>query len=139
VARPEVDATRLLYYGESLGGAVALKLAIEAPPRGLILQSSFTSIRAMGRAVYPFIPPSFVPDAYPSLERVGRLQAPLLVLHGEEDEIVPFAHGRALHQAAPGPKRLRAFPGVGHNDLLARQGAAWEVEIADWVRSLPPA
>jgi len=139
LARPDVDPAKLLYYGESLGGAVALALAVEAPPRGLVLQSTFTGIRAMGRAVYPFIPGALVPDAYPSLERIRDLRAPLLVLHGEADETVPMGHGRALFEAAPEPRRFQSFPGVGHNDLLARRGDAWESVVRDWVRSLPPA
>jgi len=139
LALPGVDPERLVYYGESLGGAVALELAIEAAPRGLVLQSTFTSIRAMGRAVYPFIPGLLVPDAYPSLARIRRLRAPLLLVHGENDEIVPLAHGRALFEAAPEPKRFLALAGVGHNDLVARRGDAWEAEIVDWVRSLATA
>jgi fermentation-respiration switch protein FrsA (DUF1100 family) len=134
---PGVESSRLLYYGESLGGAIALELALEEPPRGLVLQSSFTSIRAMGRALYPVIPATLVPDAYPSLERIPRLRAPLLLLHGEEDEIVPLAQGRALFEAAPEPKQLRVFAGVGHNDLLARRGDDWQAAIAEWVRALP--
>jgi uncharacterized protein len=65
VRRPSVDRNRVFYLGESLGGAVALALAVERPPRGLILQSTFTSIRDAARAHYPFIPTVLIPDAYP--------------------------------------------------------------------------
>lgn len=131
-----VDGTRVFYVGESLGGAVAIALAVEAPPRGLVLLSTFTSVRAMGRVHYPFIPTPLVPDAYPSLRRIGELECPLLVMHGEQDEIVPVEHGRALFEAAAGPKRLHLFAGAGHNDLLSRAGREWAETIAAWVREV---
>jgi len=140
LARQEgVDPRRVLYLGESLGGAVALALAREAPPRALILLSTFTSVRDMGRVHYPFIPAPAVPDAYPSLERIRELGCPLLVLHGDRDEIVPVDQGKALFAAAPEPKRLHVFPGAGHNDLLERAGHEWATTIAQWVRDLPGA
>ena len=135
--RPAVDASRIVYFGESLGGAVALALAIESPPAGLILQSTFTSIRDMARVHYPQIPPALVPDAYPSLRLVGQLRSPLLVLHGARDEIVPLLHGEALFEAAPNPKHMRVVPGVGHNDLIASAGPAWARAIASWASALP--
>jgi hypothetical protein len=134
--QPEVDASRILYLGESLGGAVALELAQEHRPAGLVLLSAFTSVRAMGRAHYPFIPAALVPDAYPSMRRIRDLRAPLLVLHGERDEIAPLSHGRALFEAAPHPKRMKVFPGVGHNDLMPLAGAAVAEEIASWARGV---
>jgi len=136
VERPGVDFDRVFYLGESLGGAVALALAIECQPRGLILQSTFTSIRDAARAHYPFIPTALVPDAYPSLRLISSLRAPLLVLHGDRDDIVPLAHGRALFEAASEPKRIRVFAGLGHNDLVARAGNEYADEIAHWATSL---
>ena len=138
LGQPGVDASRVLYLGESLGGAVALALALEAPPAGLVLQSTFTSIRDMARRHYPFIPPSVVPDAYPSLRRIGDLRAPVLLIHGERDEIVPAMHGDELFAAAPDPKRLARLPGVGHNDLIAVAGEQWSREIANWAASVVP-
>jgi fermentation-respiration switch protein FrsA (DUF1100 family) len=60
----------------------------------------------------------------------------LLVLHGDRDEIVPVAHGRALLEAATVPKRMRVFSGLGHNDLAARAGRDYADEISDWAASL---
>ena len=128
--RPE----RVVYLGESLGGAVALDLALAVPPRGLVLRSAWTSIRALGRLHYPLVPPLLVPNAYPSLERIGSLRCPLLVVHGERDDIVPFSHAEALLSAAPGPKRLERIPGAGHNDLVLFGGYARAV--AEWVSTL---
>ena len=132
--QPDVDASRVLYLGESLGGAVALELALAHPPAGLVLLSAFTSVRAMGRVHYALIPTALVPDAYPSLRLIGELRAPLLVLHGEDDAIVPVEHGRALLDAAPDPKRMRIVPGAGHNDLVSLAGGLLAEEIAAWAR-----
>ncbi len=113
--------------GNSLGGAVALRLALESPPRGLILQSAFTSVRDMARVHYPFVPRALVPDAYPSLARIGGLRAPLLVLHGAGDEIVPLMYGEALFEAARCEKQFVVLPGAGHNDP---PGDEWAGAIA---------
>ena len=136
VSRPGVDPDRVLYLGESLGGAVALELALAHPPAGLVLLSAFTSVSDMARLHYRAIPPPLVPDAYPSLRRIAGLRAPLLVLHGEDDTIVPVEHGRALFDAAPGPKRLRVVRGAGHNDIVSLAGARLAEEIARWVDEL---
>jgi fermentation-respiration switch protein FrsA (DUF1100 family) len=106
---------------------------------GLVLQSVFTSVRDMGRLHYPFIPSAVVPDAYPNIRRIAGLRAPVLVIHGDRDEIVPVAHGRALFEAAPGPKRIEIVRGAGHNDLLDAMGASYGATIAEWARTLAPA
>jgi fermentation-respiration switch protein FrsA (DUF1100 family) len=133
--QPECDRGGVIYLGESLGGAIALELALRAPPRGLILQSTFTSVGAMARAHYPLIPSGLVPDAYPSIRRVRQLRAPLLVLHGDRDELVPLSQGQELFEAAPQPKRMHVFRGLGHNDLVAAGGEYPRV-IHDWVRDV---
>ncbi len=131
--RDGVDPSRILYLGESLGGAVALHLAIESPPAGVVLQSAFTNVRDMAHAVYPFIPRAIVPDAYPSLKIIAKLTVPLLVLHGRHDDIVPLAHGRALYAAAPSAcKRMEIFEQAGHNDLLVLAGSEWIKAISLW-------
>ena len=127
-----VDSARVLYLGESLGGAIALALAVDLPPAGLILQSTFTSVRDMARLHYPFIPRALVPDAYPSLRIIPRLRAPLLVLHGSDDPVVPLMDGEALYEAAPDPKHIEVFAGAGHNDLTGRR---WIQAITDWAMS----
>lgn len=130
--RPGVDPRRVFYLGESLGAAVALELALRSPPAGLILQSPFTSVRDMARAVYRVIPRRIVPDAYPSLRIIRDLRSPLLVLHGEGDDVVPVEQGRALQAAAPEPKRIEIFAGARHNDLLLLAGERWAATISSW-------
>lgn len=138
--QPNVDPARVFYLGESLGGAVALDLALERPPAGLVLLSAFTSVRELGRLHYPFLPTSLIPDAYPTVRRIHELRAPLLVLHGDRDEIVPLSQGRALFDAAPGPKHMHVFTGLGHNDLVSLAGSELARVIASWVCELqqPP-
>jgi pimeloyl-ACP methyl ester carboxylesterase len=139
-AQPEADPARVIYLGESLGGAIALHLALERPPAGLILQSTFTSIRALARHHDPLIPSLLIPDWYPSLNTVARLTAPLLVLHGDRDDIAPLSHAQALYNAAPPPKRIHVFAGRGHNDLAAMSGTEYASLIAQWASDLrnPP-
>jgi hypothetical protein len=132
LARAGVDPARIIYIGESLGGAVAMDLALEHPPLGLVLQSTFTSVRDMARLHYPFVPAFAVPNAYPTLNRIRRLRSPLLVIHGEHDEIVPVSHGRALFDAANEPKTLRLIRGAGHNNLVDLAGADFAGLIAGW-------
>jgi uncharacterized protein len=134
LAQPGIDAAAVLYLGESLGGAVATELALAEPPAGLVLQSTFTSVREMARLHYPVVPSALVPDAYPTLERISRVRCPVLILHGDRDDIVPVGHGRALFAAAVGNKRLEVVRGAGHNDFVAAAGAAYGGTIAAWAR-----
>jgi pimeloyl-ACP methyl ester carboxylesterase len=136
--QPGVDPARVFYLGESLGGAIAVNLALERPPAGLVLLSTFTGVRELGHLHYPFVPASLIPDAYPTLRRIPRMRAPLLVLHGDRDEIVPLAQARALFAAAPEPKLMHVFAGIGHNDLIELAGAEFARVIASWASRLPP-
>jgi uncharacterized protein len=134
--QPNVDAARVFYLGESLGGAVAADLALKCPPTGLVLVSAFTSVRELGSVHYPLLPGSLIPDAYPTVRRIRELSAPLLVLHGDSDEIVPLSQGRALFAAASEPKRMHVLVGVGHNDLVEFAGPEFAREIASWASRL---
>jgi fermentation-respiration switch protein FrsA (DUF1100 family) len=138
-ARIGSTGARALYLGESLGGTVALALALAQPPAGLTQQSTFTSVRTMARLHQPFLPSALVPNAYPTLRLIRRLRAPLLVLHGDRDRIVPLADGRALFDAAPGGKRMEVLPGAAHNDVIERAGSRRIQAIATWARGLSPA
>jgi len=111
-------AERILLLGESLGGAVATELAVRHPPGGLILQSTFTSIPDMARALMPWVPQRWIRTRYDTLAKAPGLRCPLLVLHGRDDTLVPFAHAERLFAAAPEPKWLRELEG-DHNDALA--------------------
>jgi hypothetical protein len=129
----QVDPGRIVYMGESLGGAVALELALAEPPLACVLQSTFTSLRDVAREHYPWALSALAGEAFPSLDRIARLRAPALIVHGDMDDIVPVAHGHALFAAAPGPRRLRIVPGAGHNDLVDTMGSAYGTEVAAWL------
>jgi uncharacterized protein len=134
-ARPEVDPARLVYFGESIGAAVALRLATERPPAALVLRSPFASLAEVGRRYYPWLPVSLLlADRYDSLGQVGRLAAPLLVVAGERDRIVPAAHSRRLFDAAPEPKRFVLLPGADHNDLELLAGPRLLEELLAFLR-----
>jgi len=137
-ARPEVDPARLVYFGESLGAAVALRLAVERPPAALVLRSPFASLAEVGRLHYPWLPVSLLlADRYDSVGRVGGLAAPLLVVAGERDRIIPAAHSRRLFDAAPEPKRFVLLPGADHNDLDLLAGPRLLAELLAFLRDVP--
>lgn len=106
----------LVYFGESLGGAVAVEAAGRILPGALVLESTFTSIPDMAKRLYPWLPVSrLLRIRYDSLGRIGGLSCPMAVLHSPKDEIVPFEMGRRLFEKAPGPKVFLELKG-GHND-----------------------
>jgi len=130
---------RIVIFGESLGSAVALELALGSPARALVLESPFTSIPEMARAVYPFLPVwPLVRTRYDNLGKIGRLRLPLLVLHGDRDDVVPFSQGRRVFEAAPEPKRFFAIPGATHNDTYFVGGEAYWRAIADFLEGTKP-
>src|SRR6266511_1680483 len=136
-ARSDVDSARLVYLGESLGAAVALRLAVERPPAALVLRSPWASLAEVGRYLYPWLPVSpLLADRYDSLGRVGRLAAPLLVVAGDRDRIVPAAHSRRLFDAAPEPKRFVLLPGADHNDLDLLAGPRLLAELLAFLRDV---
>ncbi|WP_232065497.1 alpha/beta hydrolase [Mycobacterium shinjukuense] len=115
--RADVDPERIAYFGESLGAAVAVGLAVQRPPAALVLRSPFTSLAEVGAVHYPWLPLRWLLlDRYPSVERIASVHAPVLVIAGGRDDIVPAALSERLVEAAAEPKRYVMVPGVGHND-----------------------
>lgn len=113
------ERPRIVLYGESLGSGVAVPLAADEPVGGLILDAPFTSAADVARTVYWFLPVALLMrDQYRSLDRIGALRAPLLVIHGARDGVVPAELGRRLYEAAPEPKRFVAVPDGSHVDNL---------------------
>jgi fermentation-respiration switch protein FrsA (DUF1100 family) len=123
--RDDVQSDRILYFGESLGAAVAIELATDHPPALLVVRSPFTSLADVARLHYPFLPARWLlTDRYPSIERVPRLDCPLLVIAGDTDQVVPFEQSRRLFETAPHlPRRWVALTGVGHNDREMLDGS----------------
>jgi uncharacterized protein len=121
--REGVTPNRLVLYGESLGSGVAVQLAAQHEIAALILEAPPTSVAEVAQCHFPYIPAArLVADRFDSLSRIGMVKAPILVLHGERDRIVPIRFGRALFNAAPEPKEGWFAPEAGHEDL-ARYGS----------------
>jgi fermentation-respiration switch protein FrsA (DUF1100 family) len=114
-----VDARDIIYYGESLGSGVATFLASMEEPHALILEAAFTSIPAVARLQYPWLPTRLATrDRFTSIRRIKNVRCPLLVLHGEMDSLIPVEQGRALYAAAPSvAKRIWTAPAGLHADL----------------------
>jgi len=136
--RTRAGGAPVAYVGESLGAAVAVTLAAERPPLALVLRSPFTSLADIGTHHYPYLPvhPLLLRDTYSSIERIGAIRAPLLVIAGERDRIVPPAFSRRLHDAAAEPKRLVLIPGADHSDPALLSGETLVREIARSIRDL---
>ena len=154
-SRAGVDPDRIVVWGRSIGAAVAVHLAARGtetagaardggagesgdpggPPRvaGLILESPFTSVPDLlrqGGHVALLALSRFGTYRFDSAARIGLVEAPVLIVHGTDDEIAPFELGRRLYELAPGRKELAAIRGGGHNDLWAQHGD----EVWDAVR-----
>jgi hypothetical protein len=109
----------IFIYGHSLGGAVAVNLASRRQCGGLIVQSSFTNARAMARRMFaiPLIAYA-VKSRFDSQQKIRGVHAPILIVHGTRDEVVPYELGYQLFQAAPEPKRFYSIEGAGHNNVM---------------------
>jgi fermentation-respiration switch protein FrsA (DUF1100 family) len=111
-------AERIVLWGESLGTGVAIAIAAQEKVAALALEAPFTSAAAVGAAAYPFVPVRLLmKDQFRSDERIGRVTAPFLFMHGMRDRVVPFALGERLYALAGEPKRFVRFADGGHEDL----------------------
>ncbi|MEV8441769.1 alpha/beta hydrolase [Actinosynnema sp. NPDC051121] len=128
-----VPPERLLYFGESLGAAVAAELAVEHPPAGLVLRSPFTDLASVGAHHYPFLPVRWLLlDEFATERHVARVDAPVTVVHGTADSIVPPSQSRAVARAAGGSSVEVA--GADHNDRVLLDGA----QLIDAIAALAP-
>ena len=126
----------IVLFGESLGSGVAVEIATEHTPAALILRSPFTSFPDVGRVHYPFLPVGLIlQDTYPSVDRIGGIEARVLVIAGTHDSIVPFEQSVRIHELANEPKELLTIEGADHNDLELVAGPAMLDEVARFVRA----
>lgn len=123
-AQPGIDDRRIAVYGRSIGSAVATHLATQRPVRAVVLESPFSSGRAMAREHYAMLPQFLVRLDLDNLERAARITAPLLVFHGSDDRIAPVAMGREVAEAGRA-EAFVVFEGAGHNDTYDIGGAAY--------------
>jgi len=122
-----IAADDIVYLGRSLGAAVTVDLALAYPPAGVVLEAPFASVPAMAARLMPGAR-RFFHTRWDSLGKIGKLRAPLLVMHSDVDETVPYAQGRAVFAAAPEPKTFFTIRGGRHYDM----NAAWTDYWAAW-------
>lgn len=135
--RADVDADRIVYFGESLGSAVAVGLATEQPPAGLILRSPFTSLPEVGQHHFRILPVRLLmKDRFASIDRIGGVSCPLLVVAGDADRTVPIRYSRKLFDAAGEPKRLAVIRGADHNDAALLDGKRMLDEVLRFLDGL---
>ena len=121
--REDIDPDRIVVFGRSLGSGVAVRLAAARPVRAVVLVSPFDSLRSIARKQYPIVPVSLLlKHPFDSLAHAAGIEAPLLVIAGEQDDLIPPAYSRRLHDAWPGPKRWVLVADADHNDIHAKPG-----------------
>jgi pimeloyl-ACP methyl ester carboxylesterase len=133
-----VPRERMIYYGESLGCAVALQTALDKPPKALVLDSGFTSTVEMGKLLFPFLPVSLIARfRYDNIAKIPGLKAPLLVMHSPQDDIVPFSMGRRIFEAAPAALHKRFVETSGDHNEGFLDTPDYGRSIRDFIASLP--
>ncbi len=125
--RGRTSPGRIFLFGRSLGAAVMVKLAAEGvEARGLILESAFESLLAMGKKMFPILPVGWIiSQKFDSAALIPSIEMPVFVLHGSADEIIPFSQGQAVFSLAPRPKRFFSIIGAGHNDTYRAGGPSY--------------
>jgi fermentation-respiration switch protein FrsA (DUF1100 family) len=133
--RTQVQESELVLLGRSLGGAIAVDLAVDGGARGLILESTFTSLPDVAARHMPWMLPHWnMTQRLNSLNKISRYEGPLLQSHGDQDGLIPFELGQKLFEAAPGPKRFVVIRGADHNDP---QSPDWDDAVDEFLDSLP--
>ena len=123
----------IVILGESLGGGVATWLALEHPPRALVLASTLTSVPDLAAGIYPWLPVRWLSRIkYDSLDRIGRIDAPIFIAHSRDDDLVPYGHAERLFAAAHEPKRLLTMSG-GHNDTFLFSRPEWSEALGSFL------
>jgi hypothetical protein len=122
VSRKEVDPSRIVLFGRSLGGGAVCALALERPSAALILMSTFTSVQSMASKFW--VPNFLVRDPFNNLDAIKRYRGPVLVIHGQHDSIIPSAHAANLHKAANNSTLITYS--AGHNDCPPDWNRFWK-------------
>ncbi len=126
VKMPWVNPKRVFAYGRSLGGGAVLALSLERPLAGLVLQSTFASVREFARG---FLVPGFlVRDPFDNVTSLRRFGGPVMIFHGERDPMIPFSHAEKLAEAAQGARLVPMQ--CAHNDCPPNWGRFWEQVFA---------
>jgi len=136
VEKEKIAPERLVLHGHSIGAAVAIEVALQKKVRGLVIESAFTSTKDMAKtlALFALISP-VVPAHYNNLEKIRRVPFPMLIIHGERDEIVPFSMGQKLFETATDHKSFYPVKDAGHNDVLIVGGEKYFEAFAEFARN----
>jgi len=138
VDQRKINPEKIFIFGRSLGGAVAADLAAQTSPAGVILESTFTSVKDLGSELFFFLPVRLLSRfEYDTLSKLEHISAPLKIIHSFDDEIIPFAHGQRLYQAAPEPKYFTRIQG-GHNTGYLDSRERYLKELDDFFSRYSP-
>ncbi len=130
-----VPLDHIIIFGRSLGAAVAVQLAVEMNAAGLMLEAPFASIREMARRHYPLIGNLYpLKIRYASIDKIASIAMPLLILHGDRDEVVPYGQGQMLFEKAEEPKSFFTVRGGGHNDILMYADESYHEKVREFFR-----
>jgi len=136
-SRPDVDAERVVYFGRSLGSAVAVDLASKQEPLALVLEAPFPDLPWLSRQVYPWLPLwRFVHAQFDSAAKATRVTAPVLLIHGGSDEVVPVRGSELMAEAFAGPVEHWVVEGARHNDLTSVAGSEYYVRLAAFLATV---
>ncbi len=127
----KIKSDRIIIYGRSVGGGPSVDLASRQPAAGLILESTFTSIFRVKTIIplYPF-------DRFNNIEKIKSVRCPVLMIHGTQDQMIPFAHGQQLFAAASPPKLSFWVAGANHNNVVGVAGDRYEQKLKEFVKIL---
>ena len=136
----QFNPEKLVVYGQSLGAAVATEFALRhGNVAGLILEAPFLSIKEMAKVHYGWLPVGgLITTHYDNISKIGKVRMPILILHGDQDETVPYQHGQRLFAAANEPKRLYTIQNGHHNDLYEVGGKNYMDAITDFIAAKTP-
>jgi hypothetical protein len=133
-----VEARRIVLYGESLGGGVSVELAQTVQPGAVVLQNTFLSVADVARELFPIVPVSwFIKHRFDNAAKIGNVKAPILVIHSPEDTVIPFHHGKRLFEIAPEPKSFLELRG-DHNDEIFTSEAEYRRGLREFLHPLFP-
>ena len=129
-----IEDKEIIIFGKSLGGAVACEIAQGRELKALILESTFTSLAGVASRLFPMLPDgASLGEEYASIDKIGDVKCPILVIHGDMAELIPIVEGKTLFEAAPEPKELYLVPGAGHNDVFMVAGSGYAGRIGTFL------
>ena len=137
IQQKRVDPNRLVLFGRSLGSSIASEVARQRPAAGIILEGAFPSIQSMADHHYLGLPARWFVDSQFNLqEKLTHVSLPLLMIHGEKDNIVPITYGKQVFEKARQPKTWYTVPGAGHNDVPFIGGQPYFQQLITFIQKV---